>query len=120
MKKKLKWIIPLLLILVVGCALIVNGILTATVQTNNIFVKEITFSNGMLSLSGDFADSALDYKGYMLRHDRSKLYIQLTGSLLTFNKRDGSFNVHVDVKDLGTIQEIYLQDNSSQRLIWPK
>lgn len=118
--KKLKWIIPILLVLIVGCGLAVHLTFTTAVNTNIVFIREITFSDKLLLLSGDFSSSAMDYKGYSLRYDNHKLYVKIKGSVLTLGKREGAFRFTVDTKQYGSIQEIYLQDDSSQRKIWPQ
>ena len=62
----------------------------------------------------------MDYKGYSLRYDNHKLYVKIKGSVFALGKREGAFRFTVDTKQYGSIQEIYLQDDLSQRKIWPR
>ncbi|BBH22644.1 hypothetical protein Back11_39890 [Paenibacillus baekrokdamisoli] len=117
--KKLKFIIPGFLILAVIGGIVINLLLHVTVSADNIVVKDIKVSDGVLSLTGDFSDSALDYKGFNIRFEGDKLYIMIKGSLLSFGQKDSSFQFTLDSKEHGKITEVFLQDSSHTRKIWP-
>ena len=99
--KKLKWIHSCPSALIVGCGFAVHLTFNTAVNTNIIFIREITFSDKLLLLSGDFSSSAMDYKGYSLRYDNHKLYVKIKGSVFALGKREGASDSQLILNNTG-------------------
>ncbi len=118
--KKIRIILTIVIsIIIIG--VMFNMIFTFTVHPSVIFVKNVNVTNNIIAMEGEFAASAIWFKGYRAEYHNNILYIKIKGSSISFPNLSGSINISIPNK-YGTINKIYLQDNvpSGNIIIWPK
>lgn len=108
----------LLLIIVFG--VVGTMFFSKTLNSNNIAISEVIVEEKVVSIKGNLTDSATNYKEYKVSSTDNKLYIKIKGNELKLGKKDGSFDIVINSEKYGKIDGVYLQDETSDRKIWPK
>lgn len=120
MKKRMILITTGIVMLIVVGGVVVTMFFSKTLNSNNIAITEVVVEEKDVYVKGNLTDSAISYKEYKVSSTDNKLYIKIKGSVLPLGKKDGSFDIAIDSGKYGKIDEIYLQDEKSNRKIWPK
>ncbi len=90
--------------------------------TKEVQIEKVSLNNnkGDLIIEGEILSSAISFDSYTYRVDNSNLYIKIKGSLVRSNKKNGRFSISISDSDLNVVSQIFLEDKSETKIIYPK
>lgn len=109
--KHLKWIIPLLLVVTVGCTLI-YGYIARNVAANQLEPITISENDGYVHVKGDFKDENTRYAGYNYTMVDGKMILSIKAAYFTGKKGGYDFKIHE--KNAASIKEITIRGKSAK------
>ena len=116
-----KWMGIAAAALVVVAGLVVVQVFRTTISPQNISLTHLVVSEKAITLRGDLAASAVDYRAYTVEEQDGKLFVKIKGSSLSLTEPDGSFEIAI-ANQFEKVNEVYLQGDSAEdtRLVWPE
>lgn len=115
--KQLKWLIPLLLVVAVGCTLI-YGYIAKNVEVSQLDPITISESDGFIHVKGDFKDDSTRYAGYNYTIVDGKMVLSIKAALFTGKK--GGYDFKIQSKNASSIKEITIRGkNEKDEIVLP-
>jgi len=109
--KQLKWIIPLLFIVAVGCTLI-YGYIARNVEASQLDPISITEKDGFVHVKGDFKDENTRYAGYNYTIVDGKMILSIKAAYFTGKK--GGYDFKIREENASSIKEITIRGKNEE------
>ena len=92
----------------------------SVMPVERVTIYEVKVENASVNISGDFLqDSALAYKGFKFKIADNILYVKIYKVLVSNIDRYGDVAICIE-DDFSSLQKIYLDDGTNQKLIWER
>jgi predicted small secreted protein len=112
--------VVVVLIVIAGVFFVKYFVVGKTMNPDVIGQIKVDVSDHQVQLSGSFVlASAEAYKNYHYRIDDNNMYIKIYGTIVSAIHKSGIFDIVID-GNFSDIKTIYLEDDSSQQIIWEK
>lgn len=116
--KKLKWLIPIIIIVAIG-SLVFYGVIAKDISNEDIKIDSISEKDGRLTINGEFNKEKYHYAGYKYKFKNGKMYVSIQGTILT-GEKSSSFKIHIKNPAVSTINNVSIVGKGNQEAVHKK